>query len=211
MPSRNMFFSIVRSKPFGGSMRQSQVDGCNAILDAWASAVPNADLRWVACALGTAYWETDRTMQPIEEIGHGRGRSYGVPAGPWHQVYDGRGDVQLTWEGNYAKADAKLHAMGVLKPEENLVRTPSLAMRQDVAAAIMIFGMIEGWFTGKRLGDFFHGKYADWLNSRTIINGHDHAAEIAEIEEHFYDALLAQATADGNIGIAGPLVSAPVA
>ena len=35
------------------------------------------------------------------EIGRGTGRSYGKPAGPYRQIYYGRGPIQITWEQNY--------------------------------------------------------------------------------------------------------------
>jgi putative chitinase len=77
---------------------QSQVDGVNEMLDAWQIAtVALAGPRFVAYALATAYCETSRTMQPIAEYGNGRGRRYGVAAGPCGQIYYGRGLVQLTW------------------------------------------------------------------------------------------------------------------
>ena len=34
MIDRDGFFRHVRANPFGGAMKQGQVDGCNAILDA---------------------------------------------------------------------------------------------------------------------------------------------------------------------------------
>ena len=35
------------------------------------------------------------------EIGSGKGRKYGQPAGPYGKVYYGRGPIQITWESNY--------------------------------------------------------------------------------------------------------------
>lgn len=130
-------------------------------------------------------------MQPIAEYGRGRGHAYGAPTGPWKQIYFGRGNVQLTWERNYALAETKLRRIGVLKSEESLLKTPDLALRGDVAAAIMVLGMIEGWFTGRKLGDFFSGPKSEWTNARTIINGHDKAKLIADFALHFFNALQA--------------------
>lgn len=191
MNDRKAFFDSVRGHILH-TPTQSQVDGLNTILDAWARAAPGADPRFVAYALATAYWETDRTLQPIAEYGHGHGHSYGVPTGPWHQAYYGRGYVQLTWIANYKRAEAELIKRGLLSADDSLVKTPDLALRPDVAAEIMISGMLEGWFTGRKLGDFFHGRVADWVNARTIINGHDHAAEIAHYAQLFNEALEAQ-------------------
>ena len=185
---RKAFFDAVRDSVFRGSLTASQVAGMTAILDGWERLQPNGDTRFIAYMLGTAAWETARTMQPVEEYGHGRGRAYGAPAGPWHQVYDGRGDVQLTWEPNYRKATLRLRALGVLTADEDLERTPALAMRPDVAAAIMFYGMMEGWFTGKKLATYFNAE-TDWVNARRIINGTDQAEAIAAIAQHFFAAL----------------------
>ena len=183
------FFDRVRKNVFHGSMSQSQVDGCNAIIaacskDGWA------DQRWVAYALGTANWETDHTMQPIREIGLGRMRAYGHPAGPWHQIFYGRGDVQLTWERNYIFATQRLHSLGLLQPSENLDQTPDLAMRPNIAGSIMAIGMREGWFTGHKLADYFNPSRTDWVNARAIINGHDHSQDIGLIAQNFWHALV---------------------
>ena len=35
------------------------------------------------------------------EIGSGKGRKYGQPAGPYGKIYYGRGPIQITWETNY--------------------------------------------------------------------------------------------------------------
>src|ERR1044071_1113225 len=108
--NREAFFAAVRHAPFDGRLSQLQVDGMNAILDAWeqrfsqssSSAVGRpppgtGDRRWLAYMLATTFHETARTMQPIREFGRGRGTRYGT-------TYYGRGFVQLTWEANYRKA-----------------------------------------------------------------------------------------------------------
>jgi hypothetical protein len=182
------FFASIRSTMFN-PLKQSQVDGINAVLEAWEQNAPNSDPRWIAYSLATTYHETAATMQPIAEYGKGKGRSYGVPTGPWHQTYYGRGNVQLTWLRNYRLANDKLHASGALKPEEDLVEKPDLVMRPDIAGAIMVRGMIEGWFTGRKLSDFFRGSRSDWVDARTIINGRDRAKLIAGYGLHFYHAL----------------------
>lgn len=190
MINRDSFFFHIRASLFH-SMTQSQVDGCNAILDAWVKFRPYADLRWVAYALATAYRETAATMQPIGEYGKGAGHSYGQPAGPFGKCYYGRGLVQLTWESNYQKATTRLHGLGALPADKSLVEDPELALKPDIAAAIMIDGMEEGWFTGKKLGDYFSLVSDDPTNARRIINGVDHAEEIAGHHDQFLSALSA--------------------
>lgn len=190
MIDRQKFFALIKGPLFSPGFRTSQIAGMNAILDLWVNR-GGGDLRYLAYELTTAYRETARTMQPIEEYGHGKGRPYGVPMGLWHQVYDGRGDVQLTWEANYKKATMRLRTLGLLKPSEDLEKNPELALRPDIAGAIMAVGMVEGWFSGKKLSDYFNSKISDWVGARHIINGSDHALEIANNGKIFYAALKA--------------------
>lgn len=163
-------------------MNQSQVDGCNAILDEWESRMPNQDIRWLAYMLATAKWETAHTMQPIEEYGKGHGHSYGVPDPQTGQTYYGRGYVQLTWKTNYQTMQDIL--------DEPLVEHPELALDPKIAAAIMFVGMEKGSFTGVGLPKFFNATTEDWINARKIINGLDRATEIASLAKCFHAALV---------------------
>ena len=209
---RKVVLDAVRGPVFGGHLFQAQVEGIDGILSQWERLQPEGDARFVSYMLATTAWETAHSMRPVEEYGHGRGRAYGAPAGPWHQVYDGRGDVQLTWEANYRKATLLLRAKGVIGTDIDLEKTPALALRSDIAAAIMFFGMIEGWFTGRKLSDYFHGAASDWINARRIINGLDQAETIASYGEHFYAGLKAGLTkTDAVVAEIAPLAPAAIA
>lgn len=186
-----IFFNHVRKHPFGGELSGSQVEGIDVILGAWDKIYPKADLRFKAYSLATTFRETAQTMQPIEEIGHGRGHAYGIPTGPWHRIYDGRGDVQLTWIANYKKATARLRALKFIGDDVDLVKDPDLAKRPDIAAAVMVIGMSEGWFTGRKLADYFTSSHSDPVNARRIINSLDCANIIAGYYSAFLDALKA--------------------
>lgn len=182
-----LFFQHIRTAPFGGKMDQAQVDGTNTLLAEWAHD-GDGDVQKLAYVLATAFHETWRTMQPIEEVGHGRGRPYGVPAGPWHQIYDGRGDVQLTWEANYRHATQQLHAKGLFL-NVDLEETPALAEQPDIAAAVMVLGMLDGWFTGKKLADYIRPGSCDYFGARRIINGTDMAGTIELYARNFEAAV----------------------
>jgi putative chitinase len=177
------FFDAVRQELFSGNLTMGQA--------AWDDFKPKFDIRFVAYSLATAYWETGQKMLPVREEGEGRGHQYGIPVKPWDQVYYGRGLVQLTWYRNYDQADVCLRQVGLLAPGEDLVRFPDLALRPDLAAAIMLSGMTGGWFTGAKLADFFNAKLSDPVSARKIINGLDHAGEIAGFHSHFWTALKA--------------------
>lgn len=183
MNKREIFFSRVRG--YFGALKQSQVDGFNVILNAWAAS-GLTDVRWLAYMLATTWHETAKTMQPIAEYGKGKGRPYGKPDPRTGQTYYGRGYVQLTWYDNYKK-------MGKLLSLD-LVNNPELAMLPDVAADIMFEGMTTGKsfggdFTGKHLGNYFNATKDDPVNARRIINGTDKADLIASYHWKFLAAV----------------------
>src|SRR4249920_3014623 len=90
---RKLFFDEVRVTLFSDSLSQGQVDGMNAMLDAWEriSMIKEVDLRHLAYMLATDYHETAFTMQPIEEYGKGAGYDYGDPDPTTGESYYGRG------------------------------------------------------------------------------------------------------------------------
>jgi predicted chitinase len=182
MINRKHFFDHTRTYLFGGTLKQSQVNGLTGILDEWEKNWPDKDDRWLAYMLATAHHETNMTMQPVKE-------AYWVPnqdafmkkTHPEYYPYYGRGYVQLTWKANYEKAGKKL---GI-----DLVNNPGLAMAVNNASEIMFTGMTEGWFTGKKLADYFKSATEDWINARRIINGLDKANLVAEYGKRYYAAI----------------------
>jgi hypothetical protein len=181
MINRSFFFDQVRRTLFGGKLKQSQVDGMNAILDGWEKGYAKKDDRWLAYMLATAHHETDLTMQPIREYGHGKGRPYGVKDPETGQVYYGRGFVQLTWRANYQSMSKLV--------KDDLVANADLALRPDYASIIMFEGMIRGSFTGRKLARYFNPTTEDWVNARRIINGTDKANAIASYGKSYYAAI----------------------
>lgn len=181
------FFDYVRERPpLGPRLNQLEVDGCRRILAACADERLPAS--WAAYVLATAYHETDGQLRPIAEIGKGKGRSYGVPGPHNGQVAYGRGDVQLTWPDNYARADAALGLGGALIADYDLALDP------EISARILVRGMRDGWFTGKTLNDRIGGPPAPkehFVRARAIVNGTDKAELIAGYAVTFQDALLA--------------------
>jgi len=152
-----------------GRLSRKQVESYEAILDA-AEADGIADPRHLAYILATTRGEVGSAMQPVPEVGRGKGRAYGKPA-PNRQTYYGRGFVQLTWQRNY-------RAMGDLLGVD-LVSRPDLALDHKIAAQIIVKGMKRGMFTGKALSTYISGERCDFFNARRIINGTDRAQEFA--------------------------------
>lgn len=188
MINKPFFFDHARQVLFGGKLSQQQVNGLSAILDEWQANYAKKDDRWLAYMLATAHHETDRKIAPIEEYGKGKGRPYGKhiklskePYTDTSNLFYGRGFVQLTWYENYQKAGKKL---GI-----DLINKPELALNLKYATQIMFTGMIEGWFTGKKLSDYFLGDKQDWTNARRIINGTDKASLIAGYATNYYSCI----------------------
>ncbi|TGR84601.1 carboxypeptidase [Mesorhizobium sp. M2D.F.Ca.ET.223.01.1.1] len=129
-----------------------------------------------AYCLATCWHESAHTMKPVREYG---GEAY-LKSKPYYP-YVGMGYVQLTWKANYRKASGKV---GV-----DLVASPQLALDPQYAAPILVIGMQEGWFTGKKLSDYITLQSSDFTNARRIVNGTDKAAVIAGYAKQ-YDALL---------------------
>ncbi len=180
--NRRSFYDTVRDSLFGGRLSPSQVDGMESLIDVFEGK-PGFDRRWFAYILATTYHETDRTMQPIEEYGKGRGRPYGRPDPRTGKTYYGRGYVQLTWKYNYEKMGKKL---GV-----DLVNSPQLALNPDIAARVAFDGMVAGDFTGVKLSNFFDQNRSDWYQARKIINRLDRANDVATYGRKYYAAILA--------------------
>lgn len=184
MAGTKNFYDTIREQLFNGSLSQKQFEGCEDILEAWSDK-GIVDKRFIAYSLATAYHETAKTMQPIKEYGKGAGRKYGskikMSGKPYttpNQIYYGRGYVQLTWFENYDFAGKQL---GI-----DLLNDPDRALDPVIAAKIMVIGMINGWFTGKRMSDYFSQTKEDAFNARKIINGLD----AAKIIEGYYKVFL---------------------
>ena len=184
-----------------GKLTQSQVDEINFIVSEFdkdkSVSYPQA-----AYMLATAWHETAARMLPIEEYGQGKNRTYGT----WYRnsigalysfidgsrrsaylhndypyLYYGRGYVQLTWYFNYESASKKI---GV-----DFLNNPDLVMNKNHAVKIMVQGMKDGWFTGKKLSDYINQLKKDYVGARRIINGTDKDKLISGYAETFEKAL----------------------
>lgn len=191
MINKTFFFDQARRTLFDGKFSEKQVDGLTAILNEWEKNYAKQDDRWLAYMLATTHHETDRTMQPIEEYGKGRTKPYGqklklakdsrgrhIPYTNTNEIFYGRGFVQLTWYENYDKAGKKLG--------QNFLKNAALVMDLKNATKILFIGMIEGWFTTRKLSTYFNATTEDWKNARRIINGTDKADLIKDYALRYY-------------------------
>jgi len=177
------FFDEVR-KDFG-PLEQNQVDGLTLLV----RATEDLPLRHRAYILATAWHETGPAssklhMTPRREIWgptpaqkryEGR-KDLGNTQPGDGKKFMGRGYVQITGRENYTKGS---RLIGV-----DMLKEPDLAMVPINAVKLMISGMTEGWFTGKKLSD-----YDSYENMRRVVNGTDRAELIAGYAKNFERAL----------------------
>ena len=200
--NRAAFFAAVRAD--FGRLKQSQVDGFNALLDAWEKRYPNADPRHIAYSLATVWHEVGGLMQPVREgfassdISaraavarlHAAGkisRNYALPVNG--VSYYGRGRVQNTHLANYEKLERRFG-----RP---FVKNPDLLLDSAIDAEVTVVGHVEGIWTGKKLADYFSATKDDPINARRIINGLDKASLIAGYHKSFLKALKAAGAVSG--------------
>lgn len=121
----------------------------------------DGDTRKLAYLIATAFHESN--LRPIREFKAQPGtvvweqyqKNY------WDTGYYGRGFVQITWRDNYKRMG---DIIGV-----DLVATPDLALQPDIAAQILVRGLMRGVFTGKNLGDYITPARADFYNARRTV------------------------------------------
>lgn len=95
--------------------------------------------------------------------------------------FRGRGYVQLTGRRNYRDWSRRL---GV-----DLVNNPSQVENPQVAARILVGGMMQGTFTGRGLGSYINAGQTDFRNARRVVNGTDRADRIAGIAQRLMAAM----------------------
>jgi len=174
-----------------GNIRSKQADALTVILNSFNQDAELDDVRHAAYMLATIWHETAQTFEPITEYGgysyfsRYDGRCGNSRRGDGYR-YRGRGYVQLTFKCNYKKASEKLCRLTNRYPEGiDLVANPDLALEPEVASDILLLGMREGWFTGKKLNDYITGTRCDYYRARKIINALDKARTIARAADKF--------------------------
>jgi predicted chitinase len=201
------FYEVARPL-FGGSFRQSQVDGIEDILAAF-DEVGDARMSTLAYALATAFHETGKRMVPVREgfassdagarmavnklaqkLGPASAvAKYAKPCGPYGHVYYGRGHVQLTWLDNYQRCSPDA---GV-----DLVKDPDAMLDPRTSARVLVKGVIDGRWNGQGKGIDFYAdadgdpdmNRAEYEAARRTVNLTDKASQIAGYAEAFEEAL----------------------
>lgn len=91
--------------------------------------------------------------------------------------YRGRGCVHLTWKNNYRKFSDLLGF--------DFVKDPDRAAVFEYSVPIMVVGMTNGLFTGRKLAHYINAQGVDYLSARKIINGVDEQRLIASYANKF--------------------------
>lgn len=204
---RKKIFDGLRS--WRGVVLPQQVQGLNFLFDCIEQDEHMTRLDWISYALATTMHETAYTFLPVHEYGgrnyfiqrYGgqtrKGKELGNDTPEEGYFYAGRGDVQLTGESNYEKAEDAIRREYpeliarwekrtgkkfdlTVGDQPNDEKDPDNAQDPEIAYAIMSYGMRTGMFTGKKLSQYFNNAGRNWNEARRIINGLDHAGEIAD-------------------------------
>ncbi len=181
------FHDYVTANLFNGSLPDWQQEPVDQLVKEGFER--NRSLEETAYVLATAHHETAR-FKYTAEIGRGEARDYGEAALVWRGqrlAYYGRGYVQLTWLGNYARMSVYLSR---LKGRDiDLVNNPEKAEEPEIASMVIWEGMIRGMFTGKNLADYFSESRVDYKGARRIVNGTDQDDLIAGYAREYEAAL----------------------
>lgn len=217
MFDRKYLFDLLRNAPFGGRLTALQVKAVGLILDLCETL--KIPLPFIAYIIATAFHETGGTFNPGKEnlnysvaalrskfsrerISLSDAARYGrdgkqkanqsaianlIYGGAWglRQLgnrlvgdgwrFIGRGLVQLTGRRNY-----ELFGLG---------DNPDGAMVLEKAVEILVRGMHDGLFTGKKLSDYYRDGEFQSDAARAIVNGTDKASLISMHYESILAAL----------------------
>lgn len=162
-----MNYGLLNTILFDGKINDSQRQGIEIIID----NAENLSVEQLSYVLATVYHETGRKMQPCEEAGYlSKEKQLAYLKKQKYFPYYGRDLVHTTWLYNYEKVKAF--------SDIDVVANPELIAQMPLAAQVAITFMIKGWYTGKKLSDYFNAEKEDALNARRIINGTDQAEKI---------------------------------
>ncbi|HYH85813.1 MAG TPA: hypothetical protein VEX60_10035, partial [Pyrinomonadaceae bacterium] len=192
---RQTFFS--KEEPFlrifGGLFTQRDLDQLLSFIERDPCMT---DVRWAAYVLASIQYETGadvtgtrgptpflpgtekNTLDVLTKLYEGR-RDLGntQPGDGWK--FRGRGYIQITGRSNYAKFSGLLGLTG----NDDLTLYPDRALDPEIAYRVVSVGMVEGQFTGRKLGDYINDQGADYLNARSIINPADIRTRADAVQE----------------------------
>lgn len=125
--------------------------------------------------------------------------------------YRGEGHVQNTGKSNAARATRELNERFQLGID--LVANPSRRGDPFISAHSLFLGNKEGWWTGKKLGDYIGPGDVDFKSARRVVNAMDKADQIAGYARSFLRVLQAAGAKPMEIVTVNPIpevVNTPV-
>ena len=83
----------------------------------------------------------------------------------------------------------------------SLLLDPELVKTPEIAYALMSLGMRTGksFANGHKFSDYFSAQRTDYVGARAMVNGSDHANDIAVIAQKFEAALLKSMLAPARV------------
>ncbi len=173
---KNPYESLVKKLAAKvGTLTDAQTDAANAIIaevhQQLTSRNEPENVNLAAYFLATAY--SDASLVPTEEKLKSDAKGT-KQASYFRQGHQGRGYVHFTGAYNYDRFAKDLK----LAIDSN----PALLLDKTVAAKVLVFGALNGRFTGLKIGQFVPsaGK-VDFVAARRAINGDVNAVSIAKL------------------------------
>ncbi len=196
MINRKTFFQLYKSK--FGNLNQRQVNGLEFLLTKFDESILFDTKAKISYALATIKRETADTFEPVKEgywitnnrvqklynyyYNHNRHALDTIfPNGLAGKNYLGRGRIQTTHNYNYKNIGDKL---GI-----DLLNNPDLTLDNETDWKILELGFSTGIWTGKKLSNYINDDIVDYYNARKIVNGLDHAREIANYAQDFFNII----------------------
>jgi len=116
------------------------------------------------------------------------------------EYYFGRGFVQITHKSNYEKYTNVLTTH--YGQSVDLVNDPGLALNPEYAALITVHGMVNGGFTGAKLGDYINGSQQDFGRARRIVGGLNephYATDARDVLQEYENIIAAPSPNNGAV------------
>jgi len=136
----------------------------------------------IAYTFATVYHETKATWEPVSEAFWLSDPEAYLRTLRYYPYY-GRGYSQLTWKSNYQRMSEHTGY--------DLVSDPDMAMVPEVAAEILVYGMMHGFSPrGDHIGMYINKDEVDWIGARRVVNLNDKAQLIASYAKRIFSNLI---------------------